>query len=41
LAQNIITAQQSEIELMQHWLKQQPANAGINPTPTAGTAKSN
>jgi uncharacterized protein (DUF305 family) len=41
LAQNIITAQQSEIELMQRWLKQQPANAGINPTPTAGTAKSN
>ena len=36
LAQNIITAQQSEIELMQRWLKQQPANA-----PTAGTAKSN
>jgi uncharacterized protein (DUF305 family) len=41
LAQNIITAQQSEIELMQRWLKQQPANAGINPTPTADTAKSN
>jgi uncharacterized protein (DUF305 family) len=41
LAQNIITAQQSEIELMQRWLKQQPASAGINPTPTPGTAKSN
>ena len=41
MAQEIITGQQSEIELMQRWLKQQPANAGINPTPTAGTATSN
>ena len=41
LAQKIITAQQSEIELMQRWLKQQPAQSEINPTPTAGTAKSN
>ena len=41
LAQKIITAQQSEIELMQRWLKQQPAQLEINPTPTAGTAKSN
>lgn len=41
LAQEIITAQQSEIELMQRWLKQQPAQLEINPTPTAGTAKSN
>src|SRR4030081_2148585 len=29
LAQKIIPAQQSEIELMQRWLKQQAANAGI------------
>ena len=41
LAQKISTAQQSEIELMQRWLKQQPAQSEINPTPTAGTAKSN
>ena len=41
LAQKIITAQQSEIELMQRWLKQQPAQSEINPTPTAGTEKSN
>ena len=41
LAQKIITAQQSEIELMQRWLKHQPAHSEINPTPTAGTAKSN
>ena len=41
LAQKISTAQQSEIELMQRWLKQQPAQLEINPTPTAGTAKSN
>ena len=41
LAQKIITAQQSEIELMQRWLKQQPAQPEINPTPTAGTEKSN
>jgi uncharacterized protein (DUF305 family) len=40
LAQKIIAAQQSEIELMQRWLKQQPAPLEINPTPTAGTAKS-
>jgi len=41
LAQKIITAQQSEIELMQRWLKQQPAQSEINPTPTDGTARSN
>jgi len=41
LAQKIITAQQSEIELMERWLKQQPAQSEINPTPTGGTAKSN
>jgi uncharacterized protein (DUF305 family) len=35
LAQKIITAQQSEIELMQSWLKQQPTQPEINPTPTA------
>ena len=41
LAQKISTAQQSEIELMQRWLRQQPAQLEINPTPTADTAKSN
>jgi uncharacterized protein (DUF305 family) len=35
LAQKIITAQQSEIELMQSWLKQQPTQPEINPTATA------
>ncbi|MEY2506629.1 MAG: hypothetical protein QOH01_958 [Verrucomicrobiota bacterium] len=33
LAQEIITAQQSEINLMRHWLKEQPAQVEINPTP--------
>lgn len=42
LAQKIITDQQSEIALMQRWLKQQqPAQGQINPTPTADTAKRN
>jgi uncharacterized protein (DUF305 family) len=41
LAQKIITDQQSEIGLMQGWLKQQPAHVEINPTPAADTAKSN
>ena len=41
LAQKIITDQQSEIALMQRWLKQQPAQVEINPTPTADTAKRN
>jgi uncharacterized protein (DUF305 family) len=41
LAQKIITDQQSEIALMQGWLKQQPAHVEINPTPAADTAKSN
>jgi uncharacterized protein (DUF305 family) len=41
LAQKIITDQESEIALMQRWLKQQPANAEINPTPGATTAKGN
>lgn len=41
LAQKIISDQQSEIALMQRWLKQQPAQVEINPTPTAETAKSN
>ena len=35
LAQKIIADQQSEIALMQRWLKQQPAQVEINPTPTA------
>jgi uncharacterized protein (DUF305 family) len=39
LAQKIMTDQQSEIALMQRWLKQQPAQVEINPTPTADTAK--
>src|ERR1700704_2445063 len=40
LAQKIITAQQSEIELMKRWLKQQqPAQVEINPTPSANTAR--
>jgi uncharacterized protein (DUF305 family) len=41
LAQKILTDQQSEIALMQGWLKQQPAQVEINPTPTADTAKRN
>jgi uncharacterized protein (DUF305 family) len=42
LAQRIITAQQSEIDLMQRWLtQQQPAQVEINPTPSPTTAKSN
>jgi uncharacterized protein (DUF305 family) len=41
LAQEIITAQQSEIALMQLWLKQQPAQVGINPTAASDTAKNN
>ena len=41
LAQKIISDQQSEIALMQRWLKQQPAQVEINPTPTADTAKRN
>ena len=41
LAQKIITDQQSEIALMQGWLKQQqPARVEINPTAGANTAKS-
>jgi uncharacterized protein (DUF305 family) len=41
LAQRIITAQQSEIDLMQRWLKQQePAQVEINPTPVPNTAQS-
>jgi uncharacterized protein (DUF305 family) len=40
LAQKIITDQQSEIALMQGWLKeQQPAQVEINPTPSANTAR--
>jgi uncharacterized protein (DUF305 family) len=42
LAQKIIADQQSEIALMQGWLKQQqPAQVEINPTANAHTAKSN
>jgi uncharacterized protein (DUF305 family) len=42
LAQKILTDQQSEIALMQRWLKEeQPAQVEINPTPTADTAKGN
>jgi uncharacterized protein (DUF305 family) len=41
LAQEIITAQQSEINLMRHWLKEQPAQVEINPTPAANTDKAN
>ena len=40
LAQEIITDQQSEIELMQRWLKQrEPAPAKENPAPTPNTGK--
>jgi uncharacterized protein (DUF305 family) len=42
LAQEIITDQQSEIELMQRWLKQRaPASAKENPAPAANTRKDN
>jgi uncharacterized protein (DUF305 family) len=42
LAQEIITDQQLEIELMQRWLKQQqPAPAQGNQTPAADTGKDN
>jgi uncharacterized protein (DUF305 family) len=42
LAQEIITDQRLEIELMQHWLKQeQPAQVEVNPTDAAGTGKGN
>ena len=42
LAQEIITDQQLEIELMQRWLKQaQPAQVEVNPTDAAGTGKDN
>jgi len=42
LAQEIITDQQSEIELMQRWLKQQePASAKENPAPAPNTRKDN
>ena len=42
LAQEIITDQQSEIELMQRWLKQQqPNQAKENQTAAANTGKDN
>jgi uncharacterized protein (DUF305 family) len=42
LAQEIITDQQSEIELMQHWLKQrEPGQAKENQTPAAKAGKEN
>jgi hypothetical protein len=42
LAQEIITDQQSEIELMQRWLKQQePASTKENQTPAPDTGKDN
>ena len=42
LAQEIITDQQSEIELMQRWLKQrEPASAKENQTPVLDTGKDN
>jgi uncharacterized protein (DUF305 family) len=42
LAQEIITDQQSEIELMQRWLKQQePASTKENQTPARTTRKDN
>ena len=42
LAQEIITDQQSEIELMQRWLKQQePASTKENQTPARSTGKDN
>ena len=40
LAQEIITDQQSEIELMKLWLKQhEPSSQKINQTPAAGASK--
>jgi uncharacterized protein (DUF305 family) len=39
LAQEIITAQQSEITLMRHWLKEQPSQVQINPTPAPSPAQ--
>jgi uncharacterized protein (DUF305 family) len=39
LAQEIITAQQSEITLMRHWLKEQPGQVEINPTPAPSPAQ--
>jgi uncharacterized protein (DUF305 family) len=42
LAQKILTDQQSEIALMQGWLKQQqPAQVEINPKTSVNTAKGN
>jgi uncharacterized protein (DUF305 family) len=42
LAQRIITAQQSEIDLMQRWLaQQQPAQVEINPASSPSNARSN
>ena len=42
LAQEIITDQQLEIELMQHWLKQrEPGQAKENQTPAAKAGKEN
>jgi hypothetical protein len=42
LAQEIITDQQSEIELMQRWLQQrEPASAKENPAPAPNTRKEN
>ena len=42
LAQEIITDQQSEIELMQRWLKQQrPAQVQVNPTDAVDAGKNN
>ena len=42
LAQEIITDQQSEIELMQRWLKQrEPASTKENQTPARSTRKDN
>src|SRR5438445_10655468 len=42
LAQEIITDQQSEVELMQHWLKQrEPGQAKENQTPAAKAGKKN
>jgi uncharacterized protein (DUF305 family) len=41
LAQKIITGQESEIALMQRWLKEQPAQVEINPTASPNTVKGN
>jgi uncharacterized protein (DUF305 family) len=42
LAQRIITAQQSEIDLMQRWLaQQQPVQVEINPASSPSNARSN